>query len=103
MLSFAATQDLVRKAHLPPSPNTTIPRILSSIGFWHQTGPVAESFFSSLKREMEDIDGFESCAGAALSVGEYIDDFYNYQRRRSAINYNSPVDFELLHSARQAA
>lgn len=64
---------------------------------------VAESFFSSLKREMEDIDAFESCAGAALSVSEYIDGFYNHQRRHSAINYNSPVEFELLHSARQAA
>ena len=64
---------------------------------------VAESFFSSLKREMEDIDGFESRAGAALSVGEYIDGFYNHQRRHSAINYSSPVEFELLHSVRQAA
>jgi putative transposase len=64
---------------------------------------VAESFFSSLKREMEDIDSFESCAGAALAIGEYIDDFYNHQRRHSAINYTSPVEFELLHSARQAA
>jgi transposase InsO family protein len=52
---------------------------------------------------MEDIDAFESCAGAALSVDEYIDGFYNHQRRHSVINYNSPVEFELLHSIRQAA
>jgi transposase InsO family protein len=64
---------------------------------------VAESFFSSLKREMEDIDTFESRAGATLSIGEYIDGFYNIQRRHSAINYTSPIEFELIHSVKQAA
>jgi len=64
---------------------------------------VAESFFSSLKREMEDIDSFESRTGATLSIGEYIDGFYNLQRRHSAINYTSPVEFELIHSVQKAA
>jgi transposase InsO family protein len=64
---------------------------------------VAESFFASMKREMEDIDDFESCAGATLSIGEYIDGFYNFQRRHSTIDYNSPVEFELIHSVKKAA
>jgi putative transposase len=64
---------------------------------------VAESFFASMKREMENIDDLESWAGAALSIGEYIDDFYNFQRRHSTIGYNSPVEFELMHSVKKAA
>jgi putative transposase len=64
---------------------------------------VAESFFSSLKRELEGIDDLESRAGATASIGEYIDEFYNLQRRHSAINYASPVEFELIHSMKRAA
>jgi len=64
---------------------------------------VAESFFSTLKRELEGIDDFESRAGAALAIGDYIDGFYNLQRRHSAINYASPVEFELIHSVQRAA
>jgi len=64
---------------------------------------VAESFFSTLKRELEGIDDFESRAGATLSIGDYIDGFYNIQRRHSAINYTSPVEFELIHSVKRAA
>jgi transposase InsO family protein len=64
---------------------------------------VAESFFSSLKREMEEIDDLESRAGATHYIAEYIDGFYNLQRRHSAINYNSPIEFELIHSVNGAA
>lgn len=64
---------------------------------------VAESFFATLKREIEDIDSLDSWAGANLSIGEYIDGFYNPQRRHSAINYNSPIKFELMHSVKKAA
>jgi transposase InsO family protein len=64
---------------------------------------VAESFFSTIKRELEGIDDFESRVGATLSIGDYIDGFYNLQRRHSAINYTSPVEFELIHSAKRAA
>jgi putative transposase len=64
---------------------------------------VAESFFSTLKREMENIDALETRAAATLSVREYIEGFYNIQRRHSAINYNSPIEFELLHSVKNRA
>ena len=64
---------------------------------------VAESFFSSLKRELEGIDDLESRAGATLLVGEYIDGFYNVQRRHSAIDYKSPIEFELIESVKAAA
>ena len=62
---------------------------------------VAESFFASLKREL-DIDDFESWEAANLSIGEYIEGFYNPCRRHSALNYNSPIEFELMHSMKKA-
>jgi putative transposase len=64
---------------------------------------VAESFFATLKREMEEIDNLESWAAANLSIGEYIDGFYNPRRRHSALNYSSPIEFELMHSVKKAA
>jgi transposase InsO family protein len=64
---------------------------------------VAESFFASLKRELEDMDDFESWQAANLSVGEYIEGFYNPCRRHSALNYYSPIEFELIHSMKKAA
>jgi transposase InsO family protein len=64
---------------------------------------VAESFFASLKREMDGIDDLESRAAATISIGQYIDGFYNLQRRHSTINYTSPIEFELIHSIRKAA
>jgi transposase InsO family protein len=64
---------------------------------------VAESFFATLKRELEGIDTMESRTAAIISIGEYIDGFYNLERRHSAINYTSPVEFELIHSVKRAA
>ena len=64
---------------------------------------VAESFFATLKRELEGIEAMESRTAATISIGEYIDGFYNLERRHSAINYNSPVEFELIHSVKRAA
>ena len=67
---------------------------------------MAESFFASLKREMEGIDDLESWEAANISIGEYgeyIEGFYNPCRRHSALNYNSPIEFELIHSVKKAA
>jgi putative transposase len=58
---------------------------------------VAESFFASLKREVEQIETFESRAQATASIAEYIEQFYNLQRRHSTIGYYSPIEFELMH------
>ena len=64
---------------------------------------VAESFFATLKREMDNADDLESRAVATLSISEYIDGFYNPRRRHSTLNYTSPIEFELLHSVTRAA
>jgi putative transposase len=64
---------------------------------------VAESFFASLKREVEEIDQFGSHSQANAVIGEYIDRFYNLQRRHSTIAYRSPVEFELMYYAQSRA
>lgn len=64
---------------------------------------VAESFFASLKREVEEIESFESRAQAHATIAEYIDTFYNLQRRHSTIGYCSPIEFELIHQIEMRA
>ena len=64
---------------------------------------VAESFFATLKREMDNADDLGSRASATMSISEYIDGFYNPTRRHSTLNYVSPIEFELLQSVKRAA
>lgn len=55
---------------------------------------VAESFFSTLKTELVHQCHFATRAEARLAIFEYIEVFYNRQRRHSAIGYLAPVVFE---------
>ena len=64
---------------------------------------VAESFFSTLKREVEEIDSLGSHDQANAILADYIDRFYNLQRRHSTIGYRSPVEFELMYCAKLKA
>lgn len=54
-----------------------------------------ESFFATLKKELIHWENYESRAAARQSIFEYIEVFYNRVRRHSALNYLSPVNFEL--------
>ncbi|WP_152622440.1 IS3 family transposase [Archangium violaceum] len=56
---------------------------------------VVESFFSSLKQELVYTTAFATHEQARLALFEYIEVFYNRQRRHSSLGYVSPVDFEL--------
>jgi putative transposase len=53
-----------------------------------------ESFFSSLKGEWTDWDAYQTRQEAQLSIFEYIEVFYNRQRRHSTLGYLSPVIYE---------
>ena len=65
---------------------------------------VAESFFSTLTAELLDRTRFATRAQARRAIGEYIDGFYNIERRHSTLGYLSPIEFELRSiSAAQAA
>jgi transposase InsO family protein len=65
---------------------------------------VAESFFATLKGELLDHETYATRAAARAAVDDYIDNFYNPQRRHSALGYMSPMEFELrLRSRGRAA
>ena len=56
---------------------------------------VAESFFATLKAELElNAGSLSGLADANLQLGEYIDGYYNTQRLHSSLGYISPVAFE---------
>jgi len=55
---------------------------------------VAESFFSSLKNELVNHCSFRTRDEARTSVFEYIEVFYNRQRRHQSLDYVSPADYE---------
>jgi putative transposase len=56
---------------------------------------VAESFFHTLKTEHVYQCMYTTRAEARQSVFEYIEMFYNRQRRHSALGYRSPISFEM--------
>ncbi len=55
---------------------------------------VAESFFGSLKTEWVSHEDYHTKAEAKQSLFEYIEVFYNRQRRHSYLGYLSPVEYE---------
>jgi putative transposase len=77
-------------------------RLLASAGFtpsmsrvgncWDNA--VVESFFATLSKELL-VDGvFETRAQASGAVFEFIEIWYNRQRRHSTLGYRTPVEFE---------
>ncbi|MDX5527105.1 MAG: IS3 family transposase [Wolbachia endosymbiont of Andrena nigroaenea] len=59
---------------------------------------VVESFFSSLKRELPIDTSLHSKWYIKTAIFEYIEIFYNKQRRHSNINYCIPAQFDASFS-----
>lgn len=57
---------------------------------------VAESFFKTMKTELIYHVAFKTKDQAKLAVFEYIEIWYNRQRRHSAIGYLAPCQYEKL-------
>ena len=55
---------------------------------------VMESFFGRFKVELIYAENYKTIETAQAGIFEYIEMFYNRQRRHSAIGYMSPHDFE---------
>ena len=53
-----------------------------------------ESFFASLKKELVHDADFATRAEARTAIFEYIEMFYNNQRRHSSLGYVSPAEYE---------
>ena len=63
----------------------------------------AESFFDSLKTEEVADRVYRSRAEARLRIVDYIECFYNRQRRHSSLRGLSPIDFERQFEAAPGA
>jgi len=55
---------------------------------------VAESFFGSLKNERVHHEDYRTRTEARQSIFEYIEIFYNRNRRHAFLNYMTPVEYE---------
>jgi putative transposase len=66
---------------------------MSSAGHCYDNAAM-ESFWSTLKTEWLHHRNFKSHAEANLAIFDYIETFYNPKRLHSALDYQSPVEFE---------
>ena len=62
---------------------------------------VAESFFATLRAELVDHERYPTREAATKSIGDYIDNFYNVERRHSYLGYLNPIEFELRSQIQQ--
>ncbi len=62
-----------------------------------------ESFWGSLKNELVHHCSYATRSEAQASIREYIEIFYNRQRRHSRLGYLAPAVFSQLHSFQSAA
>ncbi len=58
---------------------------------------VAESFFATLKAELVDAQIWPTRAAARTAIFEWLEVWYNRQRRHSARAYRAPVAHEEQH------
>jgi transposase InsO family protein len=72
-----------------------IVRSMSEKGDCWDNAPV-ESFFGTLKKELGEV--FETRSQARKEVFEFIEVWYNRQRRHSTLGYASPAEYEQQHS-----
>jgi hypothetical protein len=80
-----AYQDLLARHGLQPS--------MSRRGNCYDNA-VTESFFGTLKTELVHHESYATRDAARQSLFEYIEVFYNRQRRHSALGYLSPSEYE---------
>ena len=64
---------------------------------------VAESFFATIKRDLLDRRSWATRAQVEAAVREYIEVFYNGQRRHSSLGNISPINYERLTREAHAA
>lgn len=60
---------------------------------------VTESFFGTLKTELTNHEDYHTHTQAKQSLFEYIEVFYNRQRRHSTLGYLSPAEFERRYAS----
>ena len=77
--------DRCREAGVRPS--------MGSVGDAYDNA-MCESFFATLECELLDRSHFRTPEEAERAVFEFIEGWYNTRRRHSALEYNSPIEYE---------
>jgi hypothetical protein len=75
---------------------------MSRKGNCYDNAPI-ESFWGTLKTELVHHRRYRTRAEAAREIAEYIDLFYNRQRRQARLRYLSPVAYTQLFTRQQRA
>jgi putative transposase len=75
---------------------------MSRKGNCYDNAPI-ESFWGTLKTELVHHRRYRTRAEAAREIAEYIDLFYNRQRRQARLGYLSPAAFTQLFMRQQRA
>jgi transposase InsO family protein len=75
---------------------------MSRKGNCYDNAPV-ESFWGTLKTELVHHRKYLTCAEAAAEIAEYIDLFYNRQRRQARLGYLSPAAYTQQFARQQQA
>jgi putative transposase len=83
-----------REANVRPS--------MGSVGDAYDNA-MCESFFATLECELLERRRFPTQAEARVAVFDFIEGWYNTHRRHSALDYDSPIDYERRHEARPEA
>jgi transposase InsO family protein len=91
--SWAFTEN-VRRRELIGSMGTT--------GDCYDNAPM-ESFWGSMQIELLDRQRWTTALELTQAIADYIDNFYNRDRRHSALDYLTPNEFEDLHSPQPQA
>ena len=60
---------------------------------------MAESFFATLQLELFDRHNWQTRRELAQATFEYIEAFYNPERRHTSINNLSPINYERYHAS----
>ena len=63
---------------------------------------MAESFFATLECELLDRRRFATPTQARIAVFDFLEGWYNPHRRHSALDYESPLSYEIKHAPRVA-
>lgn len=58
---------------------------------------VVESFFATLKRELIHRRAWPTRREAEATMHEWIENFYNRERRHSYLGFRSPVEYEQMN------
>jgi putative transposase len=70
---------------------------MGSVGDCYDNAPM-ESFWGSMQIELLNRHKWQTIVELTAAIADWLENFYNTERRHSALNYLTPNEFEDLHS-----